>query len=76
MAEGKMSLFYVIATICVLLSLSLIMNGTVSAESYDSGRQAASGVLSGILLHNEDNTGGTLYDVFCYHHNDYFGLRS
>jgi hypothetical protein len=75
MTEGKMSLFYVVATICVLLSLSLIMNGTVSAESFDNGRQAASGVLSGILLHEERNIGGTLYDVYCYHHNDYFGLR-
>jgi hypothetical protein len=75
MTEGKMSLFYVIATICVLLSFSLIMNGTVSADSFDNGLQAASSVLSGVLLHDEHNIGGTLYDVYCYHHNVYFGVR-
>ncbi len=51
------------------------MNGTVSADSFENGRQAASSVLSGILLHDEHNIGGTLYDVYCYHHNVYFGLR-
>ncbi len=51
------------------------MNGTVSADSFENGRQAASGVLSGILLHGEHNIGGTLYDVYSYNHNVYFGLR-
>jgi hypothetical protein len=75
MTDGKMSLFYVVATIFVMLSISLIMNGNVSADSFETGRQAASSVLSGILFHGEHNVGGTLYDIYCYHHNVYFGMR-
>jgi hypothetical protein len=77
MAEGKMSAFYVIATVLVLLSMSMFINGSVSADSFDGARQTASSTLAGILLHDNSNTAtGTLYDMFCYDHNEYFGLRS
>ena len=76
MSEGKMSVFYVIATILVLLSLSLFVNGSVSADSFDGARQSVSSMLAGFLLPGGDrNASGTLYDIFCYNHNEYFGLR-
>jgi hypothetical protein len=76
MAEGKMSAFYVIATVLVLLSVSMFVNGSVSAQSYDSARQSASSMLADVLLHGDTNKAtGTLYDIFCYDHNEYFGLR-
>ena len=76
MSEGKMSVFYIVATIMLLLSLSLFMNGNVSAASYDSARSSVSTGLAAILLPGEHHMGDTLYDVFCYTHNQYFGLRS
>lgn len=76
MAEGKMSAFYVIATVLVLLSMSMFANGSISAESFEGVRQSASSMLADILLRGEGHlTTGTLYDMFCYDHNEYFGLR-
>ncbi len=75
MSDGKLSIFYVIATILVLLSLSLIANGTVSADTFNGAQQSASSLLAGFLLRDGHHAGGTLYDVFCYDHNAYFGLR-
>jgi hypothetical protein len=76
MAEGKTSAFYIIATVLVLLSLSMFINGSISADTYDGARQSASSTLAGILLHGDTHQAtGTLYDIFCYDHNAYFGLR-
>ena len=76
MAEGKMSAFYVIATVLVLLSVSMFVNGSVSAATYDGARQSASSLLADFLLHGDTHKAtGTLYDIFCYDHNEYFGLR-
>ena len=76
MAEGKMSAFYVIATVLVLLSLSMFVNGSVSTAAYDGARQSVSSTLADFLLHDgAHQSTGTLYDIFCYDHNAYFGLR-
>jgi hypothetical protein len=76
MAEGKLSAFYVIATVLVLLSMSMFVNGSVSADSFDNARQSASSMLADVLLHGDTHKAtGTLYDIFCYGHNEYFGLR-
>jgi hypothetical protein len=76
MAEGKMSAFYVIATVLVLLSMSMFINGSVSADSFDGARQSASSMLADILIRGDSHQAtGTLYDIFCYDHNEYFGLR-
>lgn len=76
MAEGKMSAFYVIATVLVLLSVSMFVNGSVSEASFDNARQSASSMLADVLLHGDTHKAtGTLYDIFCYDHNEYFGLR-
>jgi hypothetical protein len=76
MAEGKMSAFYVIATVLIMLSMSIFINGSVSADSFDGARQSASSALADVLLHGDTHKAtGTLYDIFCYDHNEYFGLR-
>jgi hypothetical protein len=76
MAEGKMSAFYVIATVLVLLSMSIFVNGAVSVDSFDGARQSASSMIGSLLFHDNANTAsGTLYDMYCYDHNGYFGLR-
>jgi len=75
MSEGKMSVFYVVATVLVLLSISMVANGTVSADSFHSASQSASSFLAGFLLPGSHQGSGTLYDMFCYQHNQLFGLR-
>ncbi len=76
MAEGKMSVFHIIATVLVMLSVSMFINGSVSADSFDGARQSASSMLADVLLHGDPSKAtGTLYDIFCYDHNEYFGLR-
>lgn len=75
MSEGKTSLFYVVATICVLLSVTLAANGLVSAESFDHARQSVSAMLNGIVVPGGHGMDGTLYDTYCSYHDAYFGLR-
>jgi hypothetical protein len=75
MGEGKFSVFYVVATIFVMLSLSLAANGVVSADAFNHASHSASSFLAGVLLPDEHHFSGTLYDMFCYAHNEYFGLR-
>jgi hypothetical protein len=76
MAEGKMSAFYVIATVLVMLSVSMFVNSSFSADSFDGAQQSASSMLADVLLHGDTQKAtGTLYDIFCYDHNEYFGLR-
>ena len=79
MSEGKLSIFYVIATILVLLSLSMIVNGTTAPGSFDGVSQSVSSTVAGLLLngeHHVGHVGDTLYDIYCFDHNEYFGLRS
>lgn len=82
MAKGNMSAFHIIATILVLLSLSMFVNSLfvndgASITSFDNARQSVSLTLGNVLLHGESHgVSGTLYDMFCYDHNEYFGLRS
>lgn len=74
MSEGKTNLFYVFGTILVLLSLSIIGNCSISASSADVARQTMSTAFSGIIMPGVHSQ-GSLYDTFCYMHNQYFGLR-
>ncbi len=75
MSEGKMSVFYVIATVLVLLSISLVANGGASVDTYQGVSQSASSFLAGFLLPGSHHGSGTLFDMFCYDHNQLFGLR-
>ena len=75
MSDGKMSVFYVVATVLVLLSISLVTNGNVSADTFHAASQSASSFLANILLPGSHHGSGTLFDMYCYDHNQLFGLR-
>ncbi|HMK45107.1 MAG TPA: hypothetical protein VK436_00625 [Methanocella sp.] len=75
MDSGKTNMFYVIGTILILLSLSIAVNGNIGAAHVaDHARQGLSSVLSSIVVPGAQAQ-DTLYDTYCYVHNQYFGLR-
>jgi len=75
MDSGKTNMFYVIGTILILLSLSLAMNGNVgTAQIADHARQGISSMLTAIVVPGAQAQ-DTLFDTYCYVHNQYFGLR-
>lgn len=67
-------MFYVVATILVMLSITLAMNGFFTAEQIESARLSISSGLSGFVIPGADSQ-GTIYDTYCYVHNQYYGLR-
>lgn len=73
--EGKTNMFYVLGTVLVFLSMSLILNGTVSADTAKHLAETGSSLLSGIVLPGQQYPGGTLYDMYCLRHHDIFALR-
>lgn len=74
MNNGNTNAFYIVATILVLLSLSLAMKGVVSADHFEAARQSLSTALSGIAVPGA-HAQSSLYDTYCFVHNQYFGLR-
>ena len=74
MDNGKTSMFYVVATILVMLSITLAMNGLFTAEQIEAARMSLSASLQGFVVPGADAQ-STLYDSYCYMHNQYYGLR-
>ncbi len=74
MDNGKTSMFYIVATILVMLSISLAMNGFFSADQVETFRQNVSTALSGYILPGA-HAQSTLYDTYCTLHNQYYGLQ-
>lgn len=67
-------MFHVVATILVMLSITIAMNGFFSADQVEGARMTLSSALSGLFVPGVDAQ-GTLFDTYSYAHSQYIGLR-